>query len=315
MVDADAYVREVLPQTAPLWAAGRDFETYVAHTLEIARSPYGRRHYRTIGLFDGERMVASFKRYDRFAHLGTQRLRAFGIGAVFTPPEHRGRGYAGVMLAMALDRARADGYDAAFLFSDIRPQFYELLGFVELPSREISLRADALPSARLAPEFPNERDWNALQRCYQLGERARSAGFVRTPLIWDYVRMRMRQNTEPGEGRETNLVLRHGRGVSAYVLGSRVPERDTYVVNELGFAGASAAGAIPALLRAAAGDLRRIVGWLPPSGARDTLPKGSPRKRRTAIFMAAPLSSRGNRLVRAFAASDSADPCWHADHI
>jgi len=314
-VEASVYVREVLPQTAPLWAARRDFGTYVAHTLEIACSPYGRRHYRTFGLFEDDRMVASFKRYDRAMHLGPQRMRAFGIGAVFTPPEHRRRGYAGVMLATALDGARVAGYDVAFLFSDIRPQFYALLGFTELPSREISLRADALPSARLAPEQLKERDWNGLQRCYDLGERGRSAGFLRTPLVWDYMRMRMRQDTEPGAGHQTNLVVRHGRGVGAYVLGARVPERDAYVVNEFGFAGTSAAEAIPALLRAAAGDLHRVVGWLPPGGARDALPKGSMRKRREAIFMAAPLSTRGKRLVRALAESGSADPYWHTDHV
>jgi GNAT superfamily N-acetyltransferase len=314
-VDANAYARQVLPQTAALWAAGRDFRTYVAHNLEIARSPYGRRHFRTIGLFDGKQMVASFKRYDRTMHLGQQRLRAFGIGAVFTPPEFRRHGYAGVMLAQALDRARADGYDAAFLFSDIAPQFYVLLGFKQFPSREISLRADALPSARLAPELLRENDWSGLQRCYDLGERGRAAGFLRSPLVWDYMRLRMRQESEPGEGPQTNLVVRHGRGVGAYVLGARVPERDAYVVSEFGFAGASAAEAIPALLRAAAGDLHRIVGWLPPSGAREALPKGSLRNRRRAIFMAAPLSSAGKRLIRMLAETKAADSCWHADHV
>jgi predicted N-acetyltransferase YhbS len=314
-VDAEAYVREVLPLTAPLWAARRDFGTYVAHTFEIARGAYGRRHYRTLGLFDGDRMVASFKRYDRTMHHGAQRLRAFGIGAVFTPPEYRQRGYAGVMLATALDRGRDAGYDVAFLFSDIRPQFYAALGFTLLPSRDISLRADSLPSARLEPEVLDDRDWNGLQRCYDLGERGRTAGFLRTPLVWDFMRLRMRQDTEPGEGHPTNLVVRHGRGVGAYVLGARVPERDTFVVNEFGFAGASAAEAIPALLRAAAGDLRRIAGWLPPSGARDALPKGSTRNRQDAIFMAAPLSSEGKRLVDALAEPAAADSCWHSDHV
>ncbi|MBV8117293.1 MAG: GNAT family N-acetyltransferase [Candidatus Eremiobacteraeota bacterium] len=313
-IDVDAYAHEVLPQTAALWSAGRDFRTYVSHNLEIANGRYGRRHFRTFGLFDAKRMVSSFKHYDRAMHLGTQRLRAFGIGAVFTPPEYRGRGYAGVMLATALDRARAAGYDIAFLFSDIRPQFYSLLGFTELPSHEIVLRADTLPSVRLAPEWLSERDWRGVQRCYELGERSRAAGFLRTPLVWEYVRVRLRQDGEGGDGTQTHLVVRHGRGVGAYVLGARIPQRDAYVVHEFGFAGASSAQAIPALLRAAAGDLRRIVGWLPPEGAREALPKGSLRRRKHAIFMAAPLSLRGKRLVRVLAGA-TADGCWHADHV
>lgn len=314
-IEADDYAKLVLPQTAPLWADGRDFPTYVAQTAELAGSRYGRRHYRTFGLFDGTSLTASFKRYDRTAHLGSARLRACGIGAVFTPASHRGRGYASVMLGTALDAARDAGYDAAFLFSDIAPQFYEALGFVTLPSREFALRADALPSQRLAPDTLRERDWSGVHRCYAIGERLRPAGFGRTALTWEYVRLRRQQIAATGAGRPTNLVLRIGRGVAAYVLGSRIPERDTYAVDEFGYAGAEAAQAIPALLRAGAGDLRRIAGWLPPAGARELLPRGSIRKRKRAIFMAAPLSPRGNRFIGALAQTGSADSCWHADHV
>ncbi|HKU82002.1 MAG TPA: GNAT family N-acetyltransferase, partial [Candidatus Tumulicola sp.] len=159
-VQPETYAREVLPLTAPLWAGRRDFATYSTQVLEIARSPYGRRYYGTAGLFDGREMVASFKRYVRAAHLGLRRLRALGIGAVFTPEKFRGRGYASAMLASELDRARAAGFDVAYLFSDIAPQFYAQLGFAELPSREIVLASDRLPALRLAPARLEERDWN-----------------------------------------------------------------------------------------------------------------------------------------------------------
>ena len=314
-LEAAEYVRDVLPQTAALWAGRRDFDTYVAQTLEIAESVYGRRHYRTFALFDGERMVASFKRYDRIARVGDARLRTCGIGAVFTPEQYRGRGYASVMLASALDAARAGGYDAAFLFSDIAPQFYAPLGFVALPSREIALRADTLPARRLEPAALSERDWPGVRRCYESGEAPSPAGFARAPSTWDFLRMRLRHELATGDGRQTDLVLRRGRSVVAYVLGARVPERDTYAVDEFGCAGTEAAGMIPPLLRAAAGDLRRIIGWLPPAGARELLPAGTVRKRRLAVFMAAPLTAGGKDLVAAFAEAGRADPCWHADHV
>ena len=314
-LEAAEYVRDVLPQTAALWAGRRDFRTYVAQTLEIAESGYGRRHYRTFGLFDGERMVASFKRYDRFARNGSERLRACGIGAVFTPEEYRGRGYASVMLAAALDAARAVGYDAAFLYSDIAPAFYVPLGFVALPSREIALRADALPARRLEPDVLSERDWPGVRRCYESGEGQCPAGFVRAPSTWEYLRLRLGQEAATDGGRQTDLVLRRGRSVVAYVLGARLPERDAYAVDEFGCAGPDAAAMIPPLLRAAAGDLRRITGWLPPAGARELLPAGTVRKRRLAIFMAAPLTAGGKRLVASFADAGRADPCWHADHV
>lgn len=311
----EPYARAVLPLTAPLWSGRRTFDEYVGQTLEIARSPYGRRHYRTIGLYDGATLVASFKRYERTVLSASHRLHAIGFGAVFTPEEYRGRGYASVMLAMALDRARNDGYEVAYLFSDIRPQFYTALGFCALPSRGISLRADTLPTARLRPARLADDDWNGVRHVYELCERGRAAGFARTSTSWGWIRMRMRHDSEHQTGRETNLVVRRRRGIAAYVFGVRAPENDTYFVEEYGFADAAAAAEIPALLRAAAGDLRRVSGWLPPGGARELLPNGTVRRRSRAILMMAPLRSEGGQLVSAIAARSRGDFCWATDHI
>jgi GNAT superfamily N-acetyltransferase len=314
-VDAQTYAREVMPLTAELWAGRRDFERYVAHTLEIAQSGYGRRHYRTIGLHDGTNLLSSFKRYERVVHMGAQRLRAFGIGAVYTPPELRGRGYASAMIAMALDRARADGFDIAYLFSDIRPQFYEDLGFTRLPSRAISLRADGLSNDRIEVRRLEDTDWTAVRRCFELGDRMRSWAFVRTPLVWELIRLRMRQGSEHPIGVQTNLVVRRGRAVAAYVLGVRAPEHDAFLLDEFGFADAEAASLVGPLLRSAAGDLRRIAGWLPPEFARDRLPRASVRRRTDAVFMGAALSNSGKQWLRLAAATSSGDGVWSTDHI
>lgn len=314
-IASETYASEVLPQTAPLWAGRRSFEEYVAQTLEIARGSYGRRYYRTIGLYDGTRLVASFKRFERSLRDGTARLRAFGIGAVFTPEEHRGRGYASVLLASALDDAKARGYDLAYLFSDIRPQFYAALGFRELPSREFSLAADTLPARRLDLAPTSDGDWEAVRRIFARGELRRHAGLLRSASVWDWIRMRARHGSEHGEGRETNLVARRGSRIAAYVFGVRVPQRDTYVVDEFGVAGESGVIALPALLRAAAGDLRRVAGWLPPSEYRALLPKIAIRKRKRAIFMIAPLTSRGERLLQTIAGDTTGDFAWPTDHI
>jgi GNAT superfamily N-acetyltransferase len=311
----EAYARDVLPLTASIWAGRRDLETYVSQVLAVARSGYGRRHYRTVGLFEGSVTVASFKRYERVVHDGPRRLHALGIGAVFTPEEFRGRGYASVMLGHALDRAKADGYDLAYLFSDIRPQFYEPLGFRTLASRELSLRADTLGKRRLEVVRLEDSDWSGVRRCFELCSKLQPYGFTRTPLVWEWLRLRMAQFTEHKYGAQVNLVARRGRAIAAYVLGARVPERDCYEVDEYGFADAEAAELIPALLRAAAGDLRRIVGWLPPAGARELLPRGSVRKRKSSVLMAAPLSSEGAKLLTAAAAPAVADFCWTMDHV
>ncbi len=311
----ELYARDVLPLTAPLWAGRRTFDTYVAQTLEIARSRYGHRHYRTIGLYDGITLVASCKQYARSLHSRFGRLSALGFGAVFTPAAYRGRGYASIMMALALDRARADGHDLAYLFSDIRPQFYAALGFATLPSRALTLHASALPSQRLDLATLAEGGWNAVRRCFEAGERERSAGFVRTPLAWEWIRMRVGHDSEHIVGDATNLVARRKRRIAAYVLGVRAPERDAYIVDEYGFADDDAARLVPPLLRAAAGDLRRVIGWLPPAGARELLPKGTLKPRKSATLMAAPLSARGKRLTVEIERETTADFCWSTEHI
>ncbi|MGC2128825.1 MAG: GNAT family N-acetyltransferase [Candidatus Aquilonibacter sp.] len=313
-IDFDTYAAEVLPRTAELWAGERTPDRYIAQTGEIARCGYGRRHYRTIGLYEDKRLLASFKRYERTLRAGGERLRAIGIGAVFTPTELRGRGYASAMLAMELDRSRSEGADIAFLFSDIRPEFYAELGFVALPSRSLSLRADSLPRSRVEVWGLDDRDWIGVQRCFELGERHRSWAFVRTPLVWEWLRLRMRHGSEHPESIETNLVVRRKRAIAAYVLGARAPQHDAFILDEFGFADAESAALIPALLRSAAGDLRRVTGWLPPESARDILPHAAVRKRVKAVFMAAPLTPAARQWVK-LAVDTKVDGVWSSDHI
>jgi GNAT superfamily N-acetyltransferase len=314
IADAD-YAAVVLPQTQKLWAGRRDFDTYVRQTLEIARGAYGKRSYRTIGLFDKNGLLASFKRYGRTLRAGATHLRAIGIGAVYTPPEFRGRGYASAMLALLLDERRAAGDDLAYLFSDIAPQFYTDLGFVELPSRTISLRADALPAQRIAVARAEARDWPGIARCFEASNLPRAWAFERSAVVWNWIRMRVRHGSEHPVGVETNLVVRRGRGIAAYVLGVRAPEHDSYIVDEFGCAALDDIGILAPLLRNAAGDLRRIVGWLPPEPLRSALPRGASRKRKDAIFMAVPLSANGRKWLAIARDPKSGDGVWSTDHI
>lgn len=313
-IPARSYARDVLPLTAPLWAGSRSFDAYVTQTLEVARGPYGRRHFKTLGLYDGRTLVASFKRYERTIRRETKPLRAVGFGAVFTPEQYRGRGYASVMLASALDSARDGGFDIAFLFSDIRPQFYAALGFVAMPSRRFLLRADTLPSMRLQLAHLGDAEWSGVQRVYERFDVNRSAGFVRNAAVWSWVATQMRHRSEHPTGQPANLLLRRSGRIVAYVFGVRAPRLDAYLLDEFAFSDATSAFAVPALLRAAAGDLQRVSGWLPPSGAREVMPKLTVRKRNDAIFMMAPLSAAGRDLI-GDATATGGDFCWATDHV
>jgi GNAT superfamily N-acetyltransferase len=309
------YAARVLPVSASLWAGRRDLETYVRQTVEIANSPYGKRFYRTFGLFEGDALLASFKQYQRTIRMNGKRLRAVGLGAVFTPLEYRGRGYASAMLAMLCDQRRAAGDDLVYLFSDIKPAFYAALGFIELPSRLISLRADGLPGKRIAVDPIAPRDWPAIGRCFQGLDSTRAWGFERDATVWNWIRLRILHGSEHPVGSQCNLAVRRGRTIVAYTIGVRAPEHDAYIVDEYGFSDAAGAALIPGLLRSAAGDLRRVVGWLPPDGARACLPRGSVRARPEAIFMALALTSNGRRLVELASDRSLGDGVWSTDHV
>jgi len=314
-LSAQQYAHHVLPLTQPLWGHGRTLEIYQEQTTRLAHTPYGRSSYRTVALTGDGAIVASFKRYERDARVAQQRLRGVGIGAVFTPETFRGRGFASAMLAMALDEARAAAVDFAFLFSDIHPQFYKDIGFIELASRSISVRADSLGFQRISAQPIGQRDWSAVRACFDAMERQRAFALVRTPAVWNWMRTRIEQHISRQDAQQVNLAVRKGGAIVAYVLGRREPRHDAYVVDEFAYAADSARTLIPALLRYAAGDLRRIAGWLPPEPARGVLPRGPVRKRGDAILMIAPLSAGGTRFVEAVRESSSADAAWSLDHI
>lgn len=314
-MDADTYAQVVLPLTESLWAHGRSFEAYVAQTLQLAQTSYAKRHFRTVALTDGRSTVlATFKRYERDARAGNARLRAAGIAAVFTPEQYRGRGYATAMLGLALDEARREGFDFAYLFTDIHPQFYKPLGFLELPSRSISVRADSLRAERVEAHAVADRDWSNVRKCFEACDAHRTFGLTRSPLVWDWIRTRLRYRADHRKGQPVNLAIRQGKTIAAYVIGQREPAHDAYVVDEFAFDDAAAPQISP-LLRNAAGDLRRIVAWLPPAPGRALLPRGSVRRRTGAIWMLAPLSAGGSRFLDLALKSGAADGIWSLDHV
>ena len=314
-IDADRYAQEVLPMTASLWAGERDLDTYVRQTLELAHSGYGRRHFSTVGLFDSGRLLASCKCYVREIVHGERTLKALGVGAVHTPEHFRRRGYASTMLAMVMDREHERGTDLLYLFSDIAPAFYELLGFRGFPSRAISIRADDLPRARMPLKHATTDDRAAIRRCFSRHERMRPWSFKRTPLFWEWLYLRMRHGSEHPGGDSLTFVLREGSRVDAYLCGARSPSHDAFIIDEIGLRDERQVEMLAPLLRAAAGDLRRIVGWLPPEPIRAWLPRGSVRRRKDAIFMVAPLTSAAHAWARSAHNDSSGDALWSTDHI
>jgi len=316
-IAVEDYVRDVLPDTFALWGRQRSFERYADEFRSVANSPYARRRRFTVGIREDGRIAASCKNYDRELRWNEKSLRATGIGAVFTPERLRGRGYASAFLGALLDAERDAGRDLVYLYSDIHPAFYERLGFITLPSRLMTIRAASLDGSAVGALPLEKGDWTGVRRCFDKLDNRRLWSLRRTPLVWDW--MRDRWDAAPPDGSQpVHLVIRRGRAVVAYAFGRRVLKEDTYVVDDFGFDGDEGQGVIPALLRAGAGDLRRVGGWLPPAPARAVLPRGSVRVRKNAIFMIAPLSAHARTwwaAVKADALTGRSDVTWSADHV
>jgi len=310
------YVRDVLPYSASIWAGERSFADYAAEFGAECASGFGRRRFRTLGLsLDGD-VVSSCKRYQRELRCGERTFRAAGIGAVFTPEAARGRGYATAFLGALLDAERANGTDLVYLFSDIHPAFYERLGFTRLPSRAIVLRADALPHARIPARTLADDDWPAIERCFAALDATRAFALTRPPLVWEWLRLRARSRAV--DGVLVRLGVARGRRLAAYVMGRRFPAVDSFALDEFAYVDDEARALVPALIRNAAGDLRKVTGWLPPAPARAVVPRGAVRARRTGIAMLLPLSAAARAAWERSAGainSAPADPCWNADHI
>ena len=129
----------------PIWGGGLSEDRFQLFQRRLADAPESRDRYRLLGWFINGRLTSEMKTYDLRATCGGRPLRVLGVGAVFTPPELRRRGYAAAMLRAAMDASASDGAQAAVLFSDIPVRYYERLGFHVVESRECTVDAAELP--------------------------------------------------------------------------------------------------------------------------------------------------------------------------
>lgn len=133
------HLEQILHDTYALWNDGLAAERYARFWDAQLRTPWGSAHLDRVALVEGGAVVCSAKRYDLGARVEGRIRRMLGIGAVFTPPAHRGRGAARRLLEALLESAEAEGFEYAMLFSEIDPAFYQRLDFVPIPILESRL--------------------------------------------------------------------------------------------------------------------------------------------------------------------------------
>jgi GNAT superfamily N-acetyltransferase len=130
----------ILDFTYPIWSEGLTPAGYKGWNAAQLRTPWGREHLHRFALVDEEdRLLASAKRYRFDARLDGRDVRMSGIGAVFTPPDLRGRGFASEIVEQLVERERQEGAALASLFSEIGQAFYKRLGFNLVPLEEVTI--------------------------------------------------------------------------------------------------------------------------------------------------------------------------------
>jgi predicted N-acetyltransferase YhbS len=135
-------LEQILDDTHAIWSDGLSRGHYGKAWAAQLKTPWGQAHLDRVALVDGPHVMCSAKRYDLSLRLDGRIRRALGIGAVFTPPAHRGRGSARELITRLLDTAVTEGQEFAMLFSEIDPAFYERLDFVPVPLVETTLAVD-----------------------------------------------------------------------------------------------------------------------------------------------------------------------------
>src|SRR5687768_1692816 len=137
-----AVLEQVLNDTFALWNDGLSRDNYARQWAAQLKTSWGRTALDRVALVDGPHVLSSAKRYDLSLRIDGRIRRVLGIGAVFTPPAHRGRGCARELITRMLDTAVTEGQEFAMLFSEIAPAFYERLDFVPVPLLESTLEVD-----------------------------------------------------------------------------------------------------------------------------------------------------------------------------
>ena len=265
-----AILQQILEDTHAIWSDGLSRDNYAKAWTAQLKTPWGKAHLDRVALVDGPHVMCSAKRYDLSLRLDGRIRRVLGIGAVFTPPAHRGRGSARELIARLLDTAVTEGQEFAMLFSEISPAFYERLDFVPVPLVESTFEVDRKRGGAPAMlvRSGDERDLPAIAEMSAARTAAarlaldRSEDFIR----FGITRKRLLSGLAPIGTRNTEfLVVEEGHQAVAYLVSTE--ENGRWMIEECGDrdpAGARLGAMLQVMLaRLPAERIPEIKGWWP----------------------------------------------------
>jgi GNAT superfamily N-acetyltransferase len=165
-----ALLEQILGLTFEVWHEGLTERAYSQWNAAQLRTPWGRTHLQRFALVDAAgHLLATAKRYRYRVRLDGRIGWMAGIGAVFTPPLRRGKGYASQLIERLLETERRQGVLLAGLFSEIGPSFYDRLGFVAVPLDEVTVRVERRDGApAMLVRAGDDRDLAAIEAMHQV---------------------------------------------------------------------------------------------------------------------------------------------------
>ena len=213
----------VLDDTYPLWNEGLTREAYGRWNAAQLRTPWGREHLHRYALVDERgQVLASAKRYRYDVRVDGREGWMLGIGAVFTPPTLRGRGYATELLRQLIEREQQAGALAAGLFSEISAAYYRRLGFEPLPREEVRLElVGKSGSPAMLVRSGTERDLSDLAAMHAIRSSSSRFALRRDPAQIHYAIAKKRLFSgvgRPGLRQTQFFVAEEGASAVAYVV-------------------------------------------------------------------------------------------------
>ena len=261
----------ILDDTYPIWGEGLSRHAYGSWNRAQMATVWGRGHIRRVVLTDAGAVLASAKRYDFDAEVGGETVTVVGIGAVFTAPSQRNRGYARTLVETMVTEAGNRGCRHALLFSEIGSEYYESMGFRVIPRTQLSIDVIRKPGAPAT--FVRSGESSDLPEIADINRRYRegaSFALVRSPELieFSFARRRLLAGLGPAGHRGVEFfVTEEGYRAVAYVFISRGP--GGVVVEECGDRDPTGArvGAMLQVLasRAPAESDQPMTTWLPPT--------------------------------------------------
>ena len=309
---------QILDLTFPIWADGLSRHNYARYNDAQMRTPWGKDRLGRFALVDRDgRLLTSAKRYDVTVRLDGREIEAIALGAVFTPEEERGNGYAPVLIERLIDAAREDGAELAILFSEIGTRYYRRLGFTTVPQKELTLSVAAKRGAPMVlVRSAEDRDIPAVAAlAAQMAAKYRFAAVPSEAFLrYSVSKKRLLAGlSSPGALTVDFYIVEEGAGAVAFAILTSAGEDDV-VLEMCGDRDPQGArvGALLQVLRARmpAEDppiIRGALppGWLPPQVMIDRAVASA------SVMMVKPL--REGLLQRPLAEEDVL--FWHGDHF